>query len=134
MVARPPPPPPAGWTGTPTGAGAESRESLAVVAIILGFVILFVIPFLGLAIGNVSLSGSGCVLGLALFILGFVWLFQGRITKRQRFPLPPPVQQNRMGDLQATRINCPSCGGPPKMVDRFGVATCTYCATRFLVQ
>jgi len=31
-------------------------------------------------------------------------------------------------------LNCPNCGAPSEAVDRFGVATCTHCATRFLVR
>ncbi|TLZ97707.1 MAG: hypothetical protein E6J96_04710 [Methanobacteriota archaeon] len=31
-------------------------------------------------------------------------------------------------------LSCPNCGGPPTNVDRFGIATCSYCGTRFLVR
>src|SRR2546428_3152901 len=31
-------------------------------------------------------------------------------------------------------LSCPNCGAPPVNVDRFGGATCTYCATRFIFR
>ncbi len=55
---------------------------------------------------------------------------------QQRIPPPPPIQQPMVpaGAQGPIALNCPNCGAPPQNVDRFGVATCTYCNTRFLVR
>jgi hypothetical protein len=53
-----------------------------------------------------------------------------------RLPPPPPIQQPMVpaGMQGPVALNCPNCGAPPQSVDRFGVATCTYCNTKFLVR
>src|SRR5207237_1205084 len=51
-------------------------------------------------------------------------------------PPPPPSQEPMVpaGQQGPVALNGPNCGGPPANVDRFGVATCSYCGTRFLVR
>jgi hypothetical protein len=53
-----------------------------------------------------------------------------------RLPPPPPIQQPMVpaGMQGPVALNCPNCGAPPQSVDRFGVATCSYCNTRYLVR
>ncbi len=55
---------------------------------------------------------------------------------RTQIPPPPPIQGPMVpaGQVGPVGLNCPNCGAPPQNVDRFGVATCTYCNTRFLVR
>lgn len=60
----------------------------------------------------------------------------GAFRRPSSLPPPPPIQQpmvpaGREGPLA---INCPNCGAPPGAVDRFGVAMCTHCGTRFIVR
>ncbi len=51
-------------------------------------------------------------------------------------PPPPPIQQPMVpAGLQGpVPLNCPNCGAPPANIDRFGVATCEHCETRYLVR
>jgi len=55
---------------------------------------------------------------------------------RRSLPPPPPVQQPMVpaGMVGPIPLNCPNCGAPPYVVDRFGVAVCNHCGTRFLVR
>jgi len=57
-------------------------------------------------------------------------------ARRQTLPPPPPIQQPMVpgGTQGAIELACPNCGAPPTNVDRFGIATCAYCNTRFLVR
>ena len=57
-------------------------------------------------------------------------------SRRNVLPPPPPIQQPMVpaGTLGPIALSCPNCGAPPVNVDRFGVATCTYCGTRFIVR
>jgi len=61
---------------------------------------------------------------------------RGGFMGGSRLPPPPPIQQPMVpaGMQGPIALNCPNCGAPPQSVDRFGVATCTYCNTRFLVR
>jgi len=61
----------------------------------------------------------------------------GAFQRRPSLPPPPPVQQPMVpAGLHGTvvSLNCPNCGAPPVSIDRFGVAACTHCGTRFLVR
>jgi hypothetical protein len=57
-------------------------------------------------------------------------------ARRRTIPPPPPIQQPMVpaGQQGPVAVDCPNCGGPPTNVDRFGIATCSYCGTRFLVR
>ena len=70
-----------------------------------------------------------------VFILVAVAASAGGFGRRS-LPPPPPIQQPMVpaGMQGPIALNCPNCGAPPGSVDRFGVATCTHCATRFLVR
>ncbi len=72
---------------------------------------------------------------LVVIILAVVLAVTQGMT-RQPIPPPPPIQQPMVpaGAQGPIALNCPNCGAPPQTVDRFGVATCTYCNTRFLVR
>ncbi len=71
-----------------------------------------------------------------LFIIVFILVAVFSASGQRRIPPPPPIQQPMVpaGQMGPIALNCPNCGGPPTNVDRFGVATCSYCGTRFLVR
>jgi len=71
-----------------------------------------------------------------IVILIVIALAATRGLTSSRIPPPPPIQQPMVpaGQVGPIALNCPNCGAPPQNVDRFGVATCTYCNTRFLVR
>ncbi len=85
-----------------------------------GFMTIFFVPF--------------CAVFLIIVVVIVIAVTQG--SMRQRIPPPPPIQQPMVpaGQAGPIALNCPNCGAPPQNVDRFGVATCTYCNTRFLVR
>lgn len=85
-----------------------------------GFVSFFFLPF--------------CAIFVIIIVFVFLAMTQGAM--RQPIPPPPPIQQRMVpaGAQGPIELNCPNCGAPPQNVDRFGVATCTYCNTRFLVR
>ena len=111
-----------------------------IVALVL--VALFVVFFVSVVLLGVS-GGLGftgfffapfCGVILVIVILVVVMATQG--MGRSPIPPPPPIQQPMVpaGQQGPVALNCPNCGAPPTVVDRFGVATCTYCNTRFLVR
>src|SRR5881397_2856694 len=73
---------------------------------------------------------------IIIFLLVFVVLAATGVLQRRNLPPPPPIQQPMVpaGTQGPVALTCPNCGAPPQNVDRFGVATCTYCGTRFLVR
>ena len=75
-----------------------------------------------------------CFPAIAIVIFLIYTLTQG--AGRRRIPPPPPIQQPMVpaGQQGPVALSCPNCGGPPTNVDRFGIATCSYCGTRFLVR
>src|SRR5437867_11107728 len=77
-------------------------------------------------------------LGFALMVAGGGVMAAGDSGKRTSVPPPPAVQSPPSGGPQhlpgSIEIPCPNCGAPPQSIDRFGVATCGYCQTRFLVR
>lgn len=86
----------------------------------VGFPFIMFVPFCGVflvAVLLIALSAAG-------------W------GQRRLLPPPPPIQQPMVpaGRQGPVDLSCPNCGAPPSNVDRFGVATCPYCSTRFLVR
>jgi len=75
-----------------------------------------------------------CLLAVLSFATSTLVFAQG--AGRRRIPPPPPIQQPMVpaGQQGPVALSCPNCGGPPTNVDRFGIATCSYCGTRFLVR
>jgi len=71
------------------------------------------------------------VFGIAFAVLGF-----SRGLQTRHLPPPPPIQQPMipLGNARPAELACPNCGAPPKSVDRFGIAICDYCETRFLAR
>lgn len=108
-----------------------------VFAIVLG-VGFFAFLAMGLGLGfsgfPVIMFAPFCAFILLVVVL--VALGVSRGSMGSRIPPPPPIQQPMVpaGQTGPVALNCPNCGAPPQNVDRFGVATCTYCNTRFLVR
>ena len=71
-----------------------------------------------------------------LFVIVFIVIALASASGRRTIPPPPPIQQPMVpaGQQGPVALNCPNCGAPPTNVDRFGIATCSYCGTRFLVR
>jgi hypothetical protein len=83
----------------------------------IAFEFLGIIAFMVVAIAFVAIAAAG----------GF---------RRPSLPPPPPIQRPMVpaGTQGPVALDCPNCGAPPQSVDRFGVAMCTYCGTRFIVR
>ena len=102
--------------------------------VLFGFVmILLASPFGGIPSTLVFL-GPLCV--VLLIIIVFAILAATGALQRSNLPPPPPIQGPMVpaGTQGPIALSCPNCGAPPVNVDRFGVATCTYCNTRFIVR
>jgi len=112
------------------------------VGAVVGGVLLLVLGFVLFAVGgfvSVMTFGGGfafIVMGMVLFLIGILLIAAGNISRRQ-LPPPPPIQQPMvpMGMMgQVASLNCPNCGAPPGPIDRYGIATCPHCQTRFLLR
>ncbi len=81
---------------------------------------------------------SGAVCGWGIAAIGiFVMIISSFLARSTaRIPPPPPIQRPMVpaGVQGPVALNCPACGAPAENVDRFGVAVCTHCNTRFLVR
>jgi hypothetical protein len=111
----------------------------------IGLVLAVVVGILAVSAIAFSFAGSSAFfpLGFApfvcvpfLFVIIFVILALSSASSRRTIPPPPPIQQPMVpaGQQGPVALSCPNCGGPPTNVDRFGIATCSYCGTRFLVR
>jgi len=111
----------------------------------IGLVLAVVVGILAVSAIAFSFVGSSTFfpLGFApfvcvpfLFVIIFVILALSSASSRRSIPPPPPIQQPMVpaGQHGPVALSCPNCGGPPTNVDRFGIATCSYCGTRFLVR
>ena len=137
-MAQPPPPQPAWYPQAPPSQSPwQNPAVLAVLAVVIIVVVFFV------AIGSVFMGGPGSVFSVApffcipfLFVIVFIIIAAASGAGRRTIPPPPPIQQPMVpaGQVGPVALNCPNCGGPPTNVDRFGIATCSYCGTRFLVR
>jgi len=112
------------------------NPAVLVVAIVLGvfLVVTVVITLAFSGIGGALLLGPFCFIFLIL-IVTLIAVAAGA-SRRTSLPPPPPIQQPMVpaGMEGPIAVNCPNCGAPPGSIDRFGVAICTHCGTRFLVR
>jgi hypothetical protein len=108
------------------------------IGVVLVVVLLAVFASLMLFLVGIPLVFSGaaffCIPVIFVVIIVIIFFVQG--AARRTIPPPPPIQQPMVpaGQHGPVALNCPNCGGPPTNVDRFGIATCSYCGTRFLVR
>lgn len=135
MAQAPPPPqpPPRAWYAAPAPRPATNP------ALVILLIVFVVILFLGMGATLVGVPGAAfagvlCIPVLVV-IAALVFAFAG-FTRRRTIPPPPPIQQRMVpaGQHGPVAVDCPNCGGPPTNVDRFGIATCSYCGTRYLVR
>ncbi len=109
-----------------------------IVAVVI--VVVLVVGFLAYALTGLGFGfplvvfAPFCVFIVIIVVVLVVVVSQQAV--RTQIPPPPPIQQPMVpaGQVGPVGLNCPNCGAPPQNVDRFGVATCTYCNTRFLVR
>jgi hypothetical protein len=112
---------------------------VGIVAVLVFAVVLFFffMSFAGVFGGIPGMGPAGVVCIPILFVILISVLGFYRSTSRRRtIPPPPPIQQPMVpaGQQGPVTLDCPNCGGPPSNVDRFGIAVCSYCGTRFLVR
>jgi len=115
--------------------------NLAIVGIVVtGFLIFVIVMIVFLGFAGLSFFPEAgflfvlCIPVLIVILIGVTAL--AKISRRRTIPPPPPIQQRMVpaGQQGPVALDCPNCGGPPTNVDRFGIATCSYCGTRFLVR
>lgn len=112
-----------------------------IVAVVVGIVVVFAFLLFAMVgfTGGVSTAFLAPLCGIGVFILIIIVVVVVAATQGfgpSQIPPPPPIQQPMVpaGMQGPIALNCPNCGAPPQNVDRFGVATCTYCNTRYLVR
>jgi hypothetical protein len=103
------------------------------------FVVVFVVAFASVFVGGAGFFPFAFVPFFCIafvVIIAFIIIAAASGAGRRTIPPPPPIQQPMVpaGQQGPVALNCPNCGGPPTNVDRFGIATCSYCGTRFLVR
>jgi len=105
-----------------------------VVAVAFAVFFLFLVAGFGMTGFPVFVFAPFCAFFVIIIVVVILVASQG--AARSRIPPPPPIQQPMVpaGQMGPIALDCPNCGAPPQNVDRFGVATCTYCNTRFLVR
>ncbi len=124
------------------GPRPPTYPSPAVIGLIVAIAVFGAIFVLFLAVGvSGPFSSSSFTFApfCALFAVIVILVVLAAISSQTRsswIPPPPPIQKPMVpaGMQGPVALNCPNCGAPPQNVDRFGVATCTYCNTRFLVR
>ena len=132
---QPPQPPPLG-TYRVTGPGRPPQAAVIGVVLVVLLLAVFGIIMLPLAGGSLMFSGAAFLCVPVIFIAIVLILFFVQGVGRRTIPPPPPIQQPMVpaGQQGPVALSCPNCGGPPTNVDRFGIATCSYCGTRYLVR
>ena len=139
-VAQPQPPvqpqPPPLGTYRVTGPGRPPQAAVIGVVLVVLLLAVFGLIMLPLAGGSLMFSGAAFLCVPVIFIAIVLILFFVQGVGRRTIPPPPPIQQPMVpaGQQGPVALSCPNCGGPPTNVDRFGIATCSYCGTRFLVR
>lgn len=105
--------------------------AVVVVAVML---LIFIPAFVMVGSGGSIMFAPLCGIFVVILIILLVTATQG--ARQTQLPPPPPIQQPMVpaGMQGPVALSCPNCGAPPSLVDRFGVATCPYCGTRFLVR
>ena len=127
--------PPSPWG--PLRTGAQLQKSIIIIVVFFLFFGLVALGLLASAFGGAGFFGvllPFCGVFIVLIVLAIA--AATGVFRRAPLPPPPPIQQPMVpaGRLPPIAINCPNCGAPPGTVDRFGVATCTHCGTRFIVR
>jgi hypothetical protein len=75
------------------------------------------------------------LVGMMLLMVGGVVAGMAGDRAPTALPQPPAIPSPAPVHAPAPAVmDCPNCGAPPRAIDRFGVATCEYCETRFVVR
>jgi hypothetical protein len=126
--------------GAPWVPPTRSPDNRVLILAVILFVFLgvfSVVALVGTPLFGSEFAGLLVPVCGALLVLGFLAI-GGAMGAFRRAPLPPPppIQQPMVpaGRQPPIAINCPNCGAPPGLVDRFGVAVCTHCGARFIVR
>jgi hypothetical protein len=136
-VAQPPPAPQSWYPAAPRRG--PSPPQLIPIAFGVVLILIFVGFFLSAVAGGAILPLSFAPFFVCIpvfFVVVILIIILAQSSGQRRIPPPPPIQQPMVpaGQQGPVALNCPNCGGPPTNVDRFGIATCSYCGTRFLVR
>ena len=140
-MATPPPQSPTGpppqWY-TPSPAPRQSPANIIGFALIaIGFIVFIVGSPIAAVAGGFAEPIIIAMLGFGIIIAGGILVGVEGMTHRKPLPPPPPIQRPPTapgGEGRPLELACPNCGAAPRSIDRFGVATCEYCGTRFLVR
>ncbi len=122
----------------PSGLGRNPLTIVGFLVFMLGFVVFALGAFA--SVNSPTFTPGvppGVIGGFVIGIVGMIILAVSRIAGQSApIPPPPPIQQPMVpaGTIGPVALNCPACGAPAQAVDRFGVATCPNCNTRFLVR
>ncbi len=138
-VAQPAPPPQSWYPAAPSRRSPDATVIGIVVAVVVVLVAIafFAISLTGASSGFFPVAGAvGVICIPLLFFIVVIVIALASASRRRAIPPPPPIQQPLVpaGQQGPVALSCPNCGGPPTNVDRFGIATCSYCGTRFLVR
>lgn len=121
-----------------TAPGRSPQTAIIGVVLVLVLLAVFFTIMFGFVGGpsSVMFSGAAFLCLPAIFVVIVLIIVFAQGANRRRIPPPPPIQQPMVpaGQQGPVALSCPNCGGPPTNVDRFGIATCSYCGTRFLVR
>jgi hypothetical protein len=120
-----------------SGPGRPPQTAIIGVVLVLVLLAVFgILLFASVGGPRIMYSGAAFLCFPALFIIIVLILVLTQGAGRRTIPPPPPIQQPMVpaGQQGPVALSCPNCGGPPTNVDRFGIATCSYCGTRFLVR
>ena len=130
--------PPPYYPPSPRPLSLQSPAALVGIVLVVVVGVFIAIATLTMAVGFSGFTGFMFLpfCGVLVVIILVIVLSVTQGMSRQPIPPPPPIQQPMVpaGAQGPIALNCPNCGAPPQNVDRFGVATCTYCNTRFLVR
>lgn len=122
----------------PSSLGRSPLTIVGLVVFMLGFVVFALAGFASVNAPTFTPGfPPGVLIGFAIVIVGMIILAVSGIAARSApIPPPPPIQQPMVpaGTVGAVALHCPACGAPAQAIDRFGVATCPNCNTRFLVR
>ncbi len=129
------------WRDVEGSSSSLVRNPLTLVGFLvfmLGFVVFAVAGFSSVNAPTFTPGfPPGVILGFAIGLVGMIILaISGMMSRSAPIPPPPPIQQPMVpaGTAGPVGLNCPACGAPAQEIDRFGVATCPNCSTRFLVR
>lgn len=123
---------------SPSSLGRNPLTIVGILVFFLGFIVFALAGFASVSSPTFTPGfPPGVIVGFVIGLLGMLILaFSAMAARSAPIPPPPPIQQPMVpaGTVGPVALNCPACGAPAQDIDRFGVATCPNCGTRFLVR